>query len=49
MKFIVRLILTVLLYFLFVYSLYTRTAVHYDHEEVALYGSLLCYSCIGVE
>lgn len=49
MKFVVRLILTILIYCILVYTIYSRVAVHYDQEEVALYGSLLCYSCIGVE
>ena len=49
MKFLVRLILTIVLYFILIHTIYSRVAVHYEHEEVALYGSLLCYSCIGVE
>ena len=49
MKLIIRLILTIIIYFILIHTIYSRVAVHYEHEEVALYGSLLCYSCIGVE
>ena len=49
MKLIIRIILTIIIYFLLLHTLYSRVTVYQDHEEVALYGSLLCYSCIGVE
>ncbi|MBN2467638.1 MAG: hypothetical protein JXD19_05755 [Deltaproteobacteria bacterium] len=49
MKTMVRITFTLAVYSLLIFALYTRVSDYYDHEEVGLYGSLLCYSCIGVE
>ncbi len=48
MKSLSRTLVALLIYLVLSVMLYISITKNYEHEEMSLYGSLICYSCIGV-